>query len=126
MATVVVSMMVDALTGETKVEYADVVEDPADGRFFMTLSFAQLLIGLVTEGWITAAEGRAWRDRKSLPLPVTALIASLPVDQQFAAETRAITPSEVLRLDPLVTALGQLQGKTDAELDAFFTTYASA
>lgn len=94
-------------------------------RAGMTLSFAQLLIGLVTEGWITAAEGRAWRDRVALPASVATLISALPEAQQFAAETRALAPSEVLRLDPLVMALGAGQGKTEAELDAFFATYSA-
>lgn len=89
-----------------------------------SISFAQLLIGLVAEQWITEAEGRAWRDRVALPAPVVALIASLPEAQQFAAETRAYAPSEVLRMDPLVQGLGAAQGKTAEQLDAFFRTYA--
>ena len=93
-------------------------------RASMTLSFAQLLIGLVTEGWITADEGRAWRDRMALPAPVQALIASLPEAQRFAAETRAFAPSEVLRNDPLVQGLGAVTGKTAEQLDNFFRTYA--
>lgn len=93
-------------------------------RQFMRISFAQLLIGLVTEGWITAAEGRAWRDRVALPAPVQTLIASLPAAEQFAAETRALAPSEVLRLDPLVVGLGAATNKTAEEIDNFFRTYA--
>lgn len=89
------------------------------------LSFAQLLIGLVTEGWITEAEGDAWLSG-TLPDPVLALIATLPVDQQFAAKARAIRPSTVVRADPLVVGLGAAQGKTSAQMDAFFTTYAAA
>lgn len=88
------------------------------------LSFAQLLIGLVAEGWITAEEGRAWRDRVALPAPVVELISKLPPEQQFAAETRALAPSEVLRNDPLVVSLGEMQQKTPEELDQFFRTYA--
>lgn len=87
------------------------------------LTFAQLLIGLVSEGWITPAEGRAWRDRVALPIPVQTLIATLPPEQQFIAETRAIAPSEILRADPLVASLGASQGKTPEELDQFFVTY---
>lgn len=97
----------------------------ATERAGMRLSFAQLLIGLVTEGWITAAEGRAWRDRVALPAPVAAMIASLPEAQQFAAETRAFAPSEVLRNDPLSVSFGAAAGKTPTQMDAFFTTYAS-
>ena len=97
---------------------------PEPDRSKMSLSFAQLLIGLVTEGWITAEEGRAWRDRTALPPAVAGLIATLPPEQQFAAETRAMAFTEALRLDPLVEALGAAEGKTPEELDAFFTTYA--
>jgi hypothetical protein len=121
----------DVQTGETT--YRDyTAEEIAAFQAEMTeqfragakLSFAQMLIGLVSEEWITEAEGRSWRDRQGVPAPVQALIASLPVEQQFAAETRAIAPSVVLRTDPLVIALAAMQGKTPEELDTFFTTYA--
>lgn len=92
-------------------------------RADMKLSFAQLLIGLVSEGWITIEDGRAWRDRVALPAQVQALIGTLPEDQQFAVETRAFAPSEVLRSDPLVTAMGTAAGKTEGEIDNFFRTY---
>lgn len=88
-----------------------------------SISFAQLLIGLVTEQWVTEIEGRAWRDRVALPAQVEAVISSLPVEQQFAAETRAFAPSEILRADPLVEALGTAAGKTTEELDEFFRNY---
>lgn len=98
-------------------------EIAARAREGMRLSFAQLLIGLVTEGWITEAEGEAWL-AGTLPAPVLGLIATLPPEQQFPAKARATVPSEVLRTDPLVSALGTAQGKTAEELDQFFLTYA--
>jgi len=88
-----------------------------------SLSFAQLLIGLVAEGWITEAEGDAWLGGR-LPASVLQLIATLPSQQRFAAKARALRPSEVLRTDPLVEALGAAERKTPAELDQFFQTYA--
>jgi hypothetical protein len=91
-------------------------------RATMRLSFAQLLIGLVSEQWITEAEGEAWL-AGTLPAPVLALIATLPAEQQFPAKARAIRPSEVLRADPLVELLGAAQGKTPEQLDDFFRTY---
>jgi len=91
-------------------------------RANMTMTFAQLLIGLVTEAWITEAEGDAWLVG-TLPAPLLALIAALPVEQQFAAKAHAIRPSAVLRMDPLVVALGAAQGKTPEQIDQFFTTY---
>lgn len=89
------------------------------------LSFAQLLIGLVTEGWITEAEGGGWLVG-TLPDPVLAVIATLPTAQQFAAKARAIRPSTVVRADPLVIALGVAQGKTTEEIDDFFYAYSGA
>ena len=94
-------------------------------RSTMSLSFAQLLIGLVTEAWVTEAEGDAWLVG-TLPAPVLALISTLPIEQQFAAKARAIRPSEVMRTDALVVSLGAAQGKTPEELDQFFGTYSGA
>ena len=89
------------------------------------LSFAQLLIGLVTEEWITEAEGGGWLVG-TLPAPVLAVIATLPTAQQFAAKARAIRPSVIVRADPLVAALAAAEGKSSADIDAFFTTYATS
>ena len=86
------------------------------------LTFAQLLIGLVAEGWITEFEGEAWL-QGSLPNPVVELINTLPAQQRFAAKARAIRPSEILRRDPLVEMLGAAQGKTPEALDEFFFKY---
>ena len=88
-----------------------------------SMSFAQLMIGLVTEAWITEAEGEAWLSG-TLPAAVLTVIDSLPEGQRFAAKARAIRPSEVLRADPMVAAMGAAAGKTEADIDAFFTTYA--
>ena len=95
---------------------------PAPLSVPQSLTFAQLLIGLVTEAWITEAEGEAWL-AGVLPAQVTALIATLPVEQQFAAKARAARPSEVLRMDPFVVSMGAAHGKTPEELDQFFRTY---
>lgn len=89
----------------------------------MSITFSQLLIGLVAEGWITEAEGEAWLTGV-LPAPVLALISTLPAEQQFPAKARATIPSVVIRTDPLVVSLGAAQGKTPEELDTFFRTYA--
>jgi hypothetical protein len=94
-------------------------------RAAMRLSFAQLLIGLVTEAWITEAEGDAWLSG-TLPFAVLTVIDNLPANQRFAARARALRPSEVLRNDPLVISMGTAAGKTDTEIDTFFRTYASA
>ncbi len=101
----------------------DVEAELLELRSHLKLTFAQLLIGLVTEGWITQAEGTAWLINRMPPAPVTALINQLPAAEQFTALARVVQPSEVLRLDPLVVSLGAAQGKTPAEVDQFFITY---
>lgn len=93
-------------------------------RAAMQMTFAQMLIGLVAMGWITKAEGIAWLGG-TVPLVVNTLITSLPADQQFAALARAVRPSVVQRLDSLVIALAAIQGRTEAQMDAFFVTYAA-
>lgn len=125
-------VITDAATGEQTIRpYTDeeialaeaaaaAAEEAA--RASLKLSFAQLLIGLVAEQWITQAEGEAWL-QGTLPAGVTALISTLPPEQQFPAIARAARPSEVLRLDPLVVALGAAQNKTTEEIDTFFQTY---
>jgi hypothetical protein len=87
------------------------------------ISFRQLLIGLVAEGWITEAEGDAWL-AGTIPAAASALVASLPQAQRFAARASIIRPSVILRADPLVAALAAAESKTEAELDTFFITYA--
>jgi len=87
------------------------------------ITFPQLLIGLVTEAWITEAEGEAWL-AGTLPFAVLTVIDGLPEGQRFAAKARALRPSEVLRNDPLVASMGTAAGKTAAEIDTFFQTYA--
>ena len=114
--------------------YEDVMQAIADGEpvgtppapvvWIPNLSFAQLMIGLVTEGWITEAEGEGWLVG-TLPAPVLAVIATLPANQQFAAKARASRPSDIERADPLVAELAAAEGKTSEEIDTFFLTYAA-
>ncbi len=97
---------------------------PLPHRSAMQLSFAQLLIGLVTEGWITEADGEGWLGG-TLPPTVVATINLLPAENRFAAKARALRPSYVSRLDPLVEMMSMAQGRSPAEVDAFFQTYAT-
>lgn len=97
-------------------------DDLAANRAAMRLSFPQLLIGLVSEQWISEADGEAWLTG-TLPQAVTQVISSLPLDHRFAAKARALRPSEVTRLDPLVGALAAAEGKSGEDLDAFFLKY---
>jgi hypothetical protein len=88
------------------------------------MSFAQMLIGLVTEQWITEADGNGWLVGV-LPPSVEATINLVPADQRFAARARATRPSEVLRLDPLVQMMALAQNRSPEEVDDFFARYAA-
>jgi hypothetical protein len=126
-------VITDANTGEQTIRPYTVEEIAAveaqaaaaaeAARAAMTLTFAQLLIGLVTEQWITEVDGDAWL-AGTLPTAVLTVIDSLPAGQRFAAKARALRPSDVLRSDPLVAAMGTAAGKTAEEIDTFFRTYA--
>lgn len=98
--------------------------EAAARREGMSLSFAQLLIGLVEFEWITEAEGEAWLGGSSLPSEIEALIASLPEGERFRARARMLRMSVALRTDPLVGALAAARGLPDSEIDQFFEAYA--
>lgn len=91
-------------------------------RSGMNLSFAQLLIGLVSEQWLSESDGELWLEGK-LPTQVLDVINTLPEANRFAAKAKAIRPSVVIRNDPLVNALAAAQNKTAEEIDTFFLTY---
>ena len=122
-------VITNAQTGEqtirpyTAEEIADIPPPPPAP--IPDLSFAQLMIGLVSEGWITTAEGEAWLTG-TLPAPVVALIGTLPEAQQFPAKARAIRPTLIERADPLVVMLGKAQGKKSEDMDNFFRKYAAS
>jgi hypothetical protein len=112
------SMLASAVPDGEDILPADPVVEPVPP----SITFAQLIIGLVAEEWITQAEGEAWLVG-TLPSAVVTVINSLPTSQQFIAKARATRPSEVLRSDPLVSSLATAQGKTAEEIDDFFRMY---
>ncbi|UOF80323.1 hypothetical protein [Caudoviricetes sp.] len=101
------------------------IPDPTAERASMSLSFAQLMIGLVAANWLDQAQAELWLSG-TLPPAVMSTISLLPVEQQFAAKAKAMRPSSIDRMDPLVKMMALAQGRSDAELDDFFRTYASA
>ena len=92
-------------------------------RAAMRLTPRQMLIGLMAEGWITPAEAEAWATSSALPASVEGLIASLPEGERVAARITCLKMSVAERSDPFVAALATIEGRTPAEIDAFFTTY---
>ena len=97
-------------------------DQKAHDRKSLSLTFAQLLTGLVSEGWITEQEGLDWL-KGEVPMMVKATIQTLPAQHRFAAYARAVAPTYVDRLDPLVSALGTVAYKSEDDLDVFFRKY---
>jgi len=93
-------------------------------RSSLMISFAQLLIGLVSESFITEQEAELWLQGQ-LPQPVLAIIDTLPLASRFAAKVKATRPSEVLRADPIVWAMADSKGMTPEQLDQFFIKYSA-
>ena len=94
-------------------------------RLRMQLTFAQLLIGLVSEGWITEAEGDGWATGNGLPAAVQSAVATLPEAERFPARARLYRMSVAMRSDPMVAALATADGRSPSEIDAFFLTHSA-
>jgi len=109
----------------TNPEVAPFVPPPAPVPAIPSLTFAQLLIGLVSEGWITEAEGDDWATGKGLPAAVQSAVATLPEAERFPARARLYRMSVAMRSDPMVAALATADGRTAAEVDAFFVTHSA-
>lgn len=90
----------------------------------MTLTFPQMLIGLVIDGRITEAEGEGWLVG-TIPNIAMQLVNTLPAQQRFGAKARLLKPQFISRVEPLTGALGAYCGMTDEDLDTFFRTYAN-
>jgi len=89
------------------------------------MSFAQFMIGLVAEKWITEDDGRLWLTG-TLPPQVISTINLIPAEQRFATTAKAMRSPVVYRDDPLVQMMTLVQKRSAAEVDDFFRTYASA
>lgn len=95
------------------------------------LSFAQFVVGLTEQGWITPQEGTNWLTATSLPAAVEAAINALPATAEdgsmprLRARARALRPSEVVRSNPLLLMMAAQRGATAEDLDTFFRVYAA-
>ena len=83
------------------------------------LDFAKLAL---REGWITAAEAKAWVSGNALPQIVTDIIAQHieGADKQDIAEINALGQLVVNRNDLLLRLLMMSKKVTDAQMDAHF------
>lgn len=98
------------------------IADPDAHRRGMEITPRQLFIALASPPWsyITADEAVAAAMTGTMPAAVEAAIAGFDAAAQLAARVTWARMQVVLRLDPLVAALGASQGASDAELDDFF------
>lgn len=87
------------------------------------LTRAQMLMGLVSEGWITEAEGNAWLARTALPAVAIDLINTFPEAERFGLRARLMDFDRAPRDSDLVIGLGSAAGKTESDIDAFFEAY---
>jgi hypothetical protein len=106
-----------------KINRPDPAIELARDREGMTLTFAQILIGLVKMSWITEAEGEAWLAGNALPAEVLSMIDGLPKDMHFPAKARALRMTAASRTDPLVLELARGRNIDPVDMDAFFTTF---
>lgn len=113
----------DFLMFGDKIDPAPIVEQDSS-TVELKMSFAQLLIGLVSEAFITEQEAELWLQGQ-LPQPVLETIDTLPLASRFAAKVKATRPSEVLRADPIVWAMADSKGMTPEQLDQFFINYSA-
>ena len=90
----------------------------------------QLLLGLMSDQWITPAEAEAWADNTALPGPINDVINAMPAEQQPAARITAKTMSVAERDNPLFRAAAQAampeasEEDIDAALDQAFIAWA--
>ena len=105
-----------------KVTAEDVAAELAQARAAASMSrldFAKLAL---REGWITAAEAKAWVPGNALPKIVTDIIAQHieGADKQDIAEINALGQTVVNRNDLLLRLLMMSKKVTDAQMDAHF------
>lgn len=107
--------------------YVPPVVDPNEARAAMQLTRRQVMIGLASEGLITAQEAIAAGNTGSAPPAIEAVFAAMPEPQQTAARITWGTFSVAYRLDPMipVIAAAATPPLDDAALDAFFAAYAA-
>ncbi len=85
-----------------------------------TISFRQLILGLLGSGFLTAEQALAAAETRARPPQLDAIIASLPDDAALAARITWATMSEARRSDPLFAALIAAGHATAEQVDELF------
>ena len=99
-----------------------------EGRGAASMSRLDCAKLALREGWITAAEAKAWVPGNALPQIVTDIIAQHieGADKQDIAEINALGQMVVNRNDLLLRLLMMSKKVTDAQMDAHFGVGATA
>ena len=85
-----------------------------------TISFRQLILGLLGSGFLTAEQALAAAETRARPPQLDAIIATLPEDAALAARITWATMSEARRADPLFTELIAAGHATAEQVDKLF------
>lgn len=85
-----------------------------------SISRLQLLLGMISAGLITPAEGVAAAAGAAIPAAVEAVFGSLPASEATSARIRWSAMTEVERANPLVAAVAMAAGKSPADIDQYF------
>jgi hypothetical protein len=85
-----------------------------------TISFRQLILGLLGSGFLTAEQALAAAETRARPPQLEAIIATLPEDAALAARITWATMSEARRTDPLFAALIAAGHATGEQVDQLF------
>lgn len=85
-----------------------------------TISFRQLILGLLGSGFLTAEQALAAAETRARPPQLEAIIATLPEDAALAARITWATMSEARRGDPLFVALIAAGNATEEQVDELF------
>jgi hypothetical protein len=85
-----------------------------------TISFRQLVLGLLGSGFLTAQQALAAAETRARPPQLDAIIATLPDDAALAARITWATMSEARRADPPFSELIAAGHATAKQVDALF------
>ena len=89
-----------------------------------TISFRQLILGLLGSGFLTAEQALAAAETRARPPQLEAIIATLPKDAALAARITWATMSEARRSDPLFATLVAAGHATAEQVEELFRTAA--
>jgi hypothetical protein len=84
------------------------------------ISRLKLILGMVADGLITAAEGEAAAANTAIPALIAGVFATLPPTQATEARIRWASMAICDRANPLVNAVAAAGGLTSDEMDYLF------